>query len=191
MFAELYSPSDVDLAHREHKATCGPCSFAALVGEQVMAIMQLFPQFPERSFTNLVSMKSAFRRYGLSWERSTKMPTVGIVLISGPRRYYSRHWIAVKSNCVYEVGLQLWVPRRIWERDYLSALAASERTRASEWYVEYAFETYGVVQPQSLFKRQGSSTGAAASIDGEDGSHKPSNSRTRARLGDRLAGCAF
>jgi len=162
MFAELYSPSDVDLAHRVHKATCGPCSFAALVGEEVMAIMELFPQFPQRDFTNLVSMKSALRRYGISWERRTIIPIVGMVLISGPRRYYSRHWIAVKSNCVYEVGLQLWVPRKIWERDYLSALAASEGTRASQWYVEYAFEIGGALRPQSLFKRQGSSTGAPA-----------------------------
>lgn len=137
---QLYAPSDVEKAFMLFGATCGPCAFAAFMRKEVLEVRHYFPSFPERKYTNLPMMTDALASAGVYWERVREWPKQGLVLISGPRRYHSRHWIAVAGEFVYEVSLDTWLPRKLWERDFLPELAECYQSRASEWYVEAGLE---------------------------------------------------
>jgi hypothetical protein len=82
-----------------------------------------FPQLPEIQFTNLPMMGNALRSAGLQAERTQSWPQKGLVLLCGPERYYSRHWIAVCGDFLYEVSLDTWLPSSVWRRDFLPELA--------------------------------------------------------------------
>lgn len=147
----LYAPLDVTQAHRLHGANCGPASFAALVGRNVCEVMRYFPNFSEKPVTNIPRMHAALRDSGLRFRRETKnFPVDGLVLIqvegpwTAPRRapYEAprhRHWVSVRLDHVYEVNLESWVPRQVWEEDYLPALL-SRHEGATGWSITTVFE---------------------------------------------------
>jgi hypothetical protein len=133
--AALHSPRDIQEAYRKFGATCGPCAFAALIEKEVAEVIHLFPQFPEKQHTNLPSMKSALRAQGFRFHCTDGFPSFGLTLISGPERYYSRHWIAVRQGCVYDVNLDMWMPTVLWCRDVLPAIARADRWANERWYI--------------------------------------------------------
>lgn len=133
--AALRPPRDIQEAYQKFGATCGPCAFAALFEKEVAEIIALFPQFPEKQYTNLPSMKSAVRAQGFRFQCTNGFPSFGLTLISGPERYYSRHWIAVRQGCVYDVNLDMWMPTVLWCRDVLPAIARADRWTNEQWYI--------------------------------------------------------
>jgi hypothetical protein len=141
----LRSPRDVQEAYNRFGATCGPCAFAALLGKEVAEIIHLFPQFPEKQHTNIPSMKSALKRHGFRFEGTENFPSIGLTLISGPEKYYSRHWLAVRQGCVYDVNFEMWMPTVLWCRDVLPAIARADRWVREEWHIVQSL----VVVPES------------------------------------------
>lgn len=137
---DLYHPSDTRDAHVVYGANCGPCAFAAFVRRNVGEVMQLFPHFPEKQFTNVPAMERALRGLGLFWEKKRSSPKRGLLLVTGPQKYYSRHWIAVEGDFVYEVGLDMWVPFFLWKRDFRPVLAADLGIMPDELTIEIALE---------------------------------------------------
>jgi len=147
----LFAPLDVARAFELHGANCGPASFAALVGRNICEIMDLFPNFPERPFTNIPRMHSALRKTGLNFRRDTiDFPSNGLVLLqvngpwTAPKRIdyesaYHRHWVTVRWGHVYEVNLESWVPRQVWEEDYLPDLL-NRHEGSTGWSVRAVFE---------------------------------------------------
>ena len=78
----LFAPLDVRRAYRVHRANCGPASFAALVGRNVCDIMNLFPNFPEKPYTNIPRMHAALRETGIAFRRdSNRLPSDGLALL--------------------------------------------------------------------------------------------------------------
>lgn len=147
----LYAPLDVDRAYRLHRANCGPASFAALFGRDVCEVMGFFPGFRAKPVTNIPRMHAALRGSGVSFRREARrFPSDGLVLIQveGPWTAASRaafdaprhrHWVSVRLGYVYEVNLESWVPRQVWEEDYLPALVA-RHSGATGWSVSAVFE---------------------------------------------------
>ena len=143
MFAELNTlraPPDAMAAHRRFGATCGPCALAAALERNVADVIQHFPELHHKTFTNLPSMAHALRAAGISWSRCNDLPRAGLALMCGPQKYYSRHWIAVREQFVYEVCLDMWLPILVWRRDFLPVLAAEFDSLSRRWRVEAAFE---------------------------------------------------
>jgi len=125
-------------------------------------VVELFPSFPNKDFTNLRTMSQALRAAGVQWSRGRGMPSNGLALMSGRQRYYSRHWIAVAGPFVYEVLLQMWLPLFLWRRDFLPVLAADFGSNIEDWTVEAAFEiTGGQLQLTALFTPRGTETAQA------------------------------
>lgn len=137
---QLYAPYDVEQAFMLFGATCGPCAFAAFLRREVLEIRDFFPSFPERQFTNLPMMTRALDAAGLAWERVADWPKQGMALICGPEKYHSRHWIAVVGEFVYEVSLDTWLPRSVWERDFVPELARHHGSVPHEWRLEAGLE---------------------------------------------------
>lgn len=137
---QLYAPSDVEKAFLIFGATCGPCAFAAFLRKEVLEVRHYFPSFPERQYTNLPMMTKALASAGIRWEKVNQWPNQGLVLISGPEKYHSRHWVATTGEFVYEVSLDTWLPKKLWERDYLPELAKRHQSKASDWRVEAGLE---------------------------------------------------
>lgn len=144
----LYAPSDIEKAHRLYGATCGPCSLAALVRRDACDLRDVFPTFPETQFTNMPMMTRAIQSLGLSCSRTADWPQKGVALLCGPTDYHSRHWIAVQDNFVYEVSLDTWLPRIVWERDFLPELARHHNSTVSQWRLEAGFEILGLDQTE-------------------------------------------
>jgi hypothetical protein len=139
---QYYAPSDAAEANRLFGATCGPCSLAALLKRDVASVRHYFPTLPDVQFTNLPMMARALRTAGVGWKRISEWPRQGLVLLCGPERYHSRHWIAVHDDFLYEVSLDTWLPEAVWRRDFLPALALEFDSSAEEWDLEAAFEVW-------------------------------------------------
>lgn len=147
----LYAPRDTWKAHQLFGATCGPCALAAAIRRDVCELREAFPTFPEKQFTNLTMMAQAIRSLGLQGRRTIEWPTNGLALISGPERYHSRHWLAVHQDFVYEVSLETWLPRLLWERDFLPELAVRHNSRPEEWGLEAGIEISAAGHPEFPF----------------------------------------
>lgn len=139
---QLYAPSDVEQAFLLFGATCGPCSFAAFLKCDVLQVRDCFPTFPDRQFTNLPMMINALNSVGASWEKKPEWPSQGLALICGREKYHSRHWLAVYGEFVYEVSLDTWLPRKVWERDFLPELARHHNSEVFEWDIEAGIEVH-------------------------------------------------
>jgi hypothetical protein len=155
----LYAPKDIGKAHQLFGATCGPCSLAAAVRRDVCELREAFPTFPEKQFTNLPMMVQAIRSLGLQGRRTMEWPKHGLVLVSGPERYHSRHWLAVHHDFVYEVSLETWLPLLVWERDFLPELAIAHDCRPEEWWLEAGIEIGGSEHPELLLFQSGGDAG--------------------------------
>lgn len=147
---QLYAPSDVEQAFILFGATCGPCAFAALLRREVLEIRSFFPSFPERRFTNLPMMTRAIVSAGFACERVEDWPDQGLALICGPEKYHSRHWIAVAGEFIYEVSLDTWLPRFVWERDFLPELARHHNSYPHEWSLEAGLEVTDLVREEPV-----------------------------------------
>ena len=120
VFDELFAPSDLSEMARLLGVNCGPAAFAALTARNILDVIDLFPQYPERPWTSRTQMKSALKSSNLSWEAvNNAFPENGVCLVQfkGPWSNYSyrlaqvrhSHWIAVKRGFVYDVNWEGWL----------------------------------------------------------------------------------
>jgi hypothetical protein len=152
-FDDLVAPSDINLSFQLFNINCGPASLAALVGCNVLDIISLFPQYPEKPWTNRTQMKFAFEKARLTWQSIPGVfPDVGICLIqfNGPwskstyrlAQLRHTHWIAVRNGFVFDINWEGWLPRQIWEELIVDDLVKSRR-HCGGWSVltSYEFKT--------------------------------------------------
>lgn len=147
----LYAPKDTRKAYQLFGATCGPCSLAAATRMEVCDVRPAFPDLPESTFTNLPRMTKALRLLGIPFQKSPAWPSNGLVLVSGPERYHSRHWVAVHQDFLYEVNLDMWLPKALWEREFLPELAWQHGSEPCQWSLESAIEVLD--SANSLYSR--------------------------------------
>lgn len=139
---QLYAPRDIAEAYELFGATCGPCSLAAALRRDVREVRDAFPSFPVKQFTNLPMMVQAIKIMGLDGHRTAEWPQHGLALVCGPEKYHSRHWVAVHKDFVYEVSLDTWLPRIVWERDFIPELAKAHDSMPEQWALEAGIEIY-------------------------------------------------
>jgi hypothetical protein len=150
VFEELFAPPDLSEMARLLGVNCGPAAYAALAGRNILDVIDLFPQYPERPWTSRSQMKNAFRSSSLSWEEvHNTFPENGVCLVqfNGPWSNYSyrlaqlrhSHWIAVKNGFVYDVNWEGWLPMQNWEEVVLDELMRT-RKRCDGWGVLASYE---------------------------------------------------
>lgn len=159
--AILFNPSDVDEAHAEWGANCGPCSLAALLGCPVADVRGWFPAFPARPWVNPTTMKGALDAAGARWSltRRAMQPASGQVVefpvrglafvqFDGPwcapgapvtAAYRHTHWVAVSGSAVYDANARCWLTREDWVTDILPAILAATK-RATGWWCRTGIE---------------------------------------------------
>lgn len=119
-------PSDISQSAKLFRANCGPISFAALLGTQVIEVMRFFPQFPDRDYTNEGDMFYALESCGSTHEKWTGLPESGVALVqlegpwtgAGvplPSQLRYTHWIACLSGFVFDLNIGDWLLRTEWE----------------------------------------------------------------------------
>ena len=157
----LYNPPDVDEAHKQFGANCGPASFAALARKPVIDVMPFFPHFPERRWTTLGDMRCALRTAGISFQGTGKTaPRHGFALIQLERSEGTRpvhpmaalsltHWVAVSDDCFFDINWDGWLPKPVWTRLVFPELRRVHRG-VENWSVRSGIEVSGHPEPDSL-----------------------------------------
>jgi hypothetical protein len=91
-----FVPWDTEIARINFGANCGPAVFAAVTEREVCRVMQYFPHFPQRSWTNLTQMLRAFLEAGCGTQvQRCAAPSHGVALVQwlGPwteKQFFSR-----------------------------------------------------------------------------------------------------
>lgn len=116
----LYAPQDVDWSHARWGANCGPGALAAVLGVDVAAVREGFPQFPAKPWTTFTAMKSALRGVSTATYLSQTFPcpskrgldgghTLALVMVqwlgpwtepgvNGKWAFRHTHWVGVASK---------------------------------------------------------------------------------------------
>jgi hypothetical protein len=158
MPSSLYTPPDVDQAHAEWGANCGPAALAAIIGSPLAAVKDAFQRygFGQRGYCNPSQMVQAVRDLGHSAEltrhartgiRGREFPQHGVVFLQFtseyidclpiPAQYRLTHWIGMHSFggdslCVYDVNSG-WEPWQDWCVEVWPRLAAANRNATESW----------------------------------------------------------
>ena len=144
--AKFQPPKDVDSAHNEWKANCGPAAVAAILGRSVHSVRSAFPGFPAKPWTNVTTMKSALRSLGVEFAVvADKMPDHGLAFLQFNRpelptraQYRHTHWIAKSGLAVYDAGVDELMSGPRWDRTIGAELMAHHK--ADRVYVRYGIE---------------------------------------------------
>ncbi len=120
------TPPDIHQAIGVFNATCGPLSFAAVVGTFVIEIMRFFPEFPQRHYTTCGDMAYALRHCGAEFRAIGKaLPDTGLALIQieGPWTNHGApiaaqlrytHWVGLRGEYIFDSNLEDWIEREEW-----------------------------------------------------------------------------
>ena len=146
-----FVPWDIDVAHVNFGANCGPAAFAAVTQREVCRVMQYFPQFPDRCWTNLTQMLCAFAAAGYSARvEKYAVPSRGVALVQwlGPwtqKQFFSRwslnhtHWVGVEGDGIFDHNARCWQTFGAWSAGTAAELV-SEVPRATGWRIKYGVE---------------------------------------------------
>lgn len=119
-------PPDILQSARVFNATCGPISFAAVLGTFVCEVMRYFPEFPQRHHTTAGDMVYALKSCGAEFAHvGDQLPHTGIALIQleGPwtnpgapiaAQLSYTHWVGVRGDFVFDPNLEDWIERDEW-----------------------------------------------------------------------------
>lgn len=151
LMAPSFVPWDIEVARINFGANCGPAAFAAVTEREVCRVMQYFPHFPERPWTNLTQMLQALAVAGFnaSVERCVA-PSRGLALVQflGPwtaKQFFSRwslvhtHWVGVDGDWVFDHNACCWQTLAEWASGTAANLIA-EVPRATGWRIKYGVE---------------------------------------------------
>lgn len=146
-----FVPWDIDVARINFGANCGPAAFAAVTQREVCRVMQYFPHFPERRWTNLTKMLQAFADAGYATRvEKCAAPSRGVALVQwlGPwteKQFFSRwslvhtHWVGVADDWVFDHNACCWQPLDEWSAGIAAQLIA-EVPGATGWRIKYGVE---------------------------------------------------
>ncbi len=146
-----FVPWDIDVARINFGATCGPAAFAAVTEREVCRVMQYFPHFPDRRWTNLTQMLQAFASAGFTTRvEKCAAPTRGVALVQwlGPwtaKDFFSRwslvhtHWVGVEGDWIFDHNADGWQTAGEWSTGIAAELMA-EVPRATGWRIKYGVE---------------------------------------------------
>lgn len=149
--APLFVPWDIDVARINFGANCGPAAFAAVTQSEVCRVMQYFPHFPDRRWTNLTQMLRAFALAGYkTGVEKCAAPSRGVALVQwlGPwseKQFFSQwslvhtHWIGVEENWFFDHNAGCWQGFDEWSARTAPQLVA-EVPRATGWRIKYGVE---------------------------------------------------
>lgn len=119
-------PPDIQQSARIFNATCGPISFAAVLGTFVVEVMRYFPEFPQRHHTTAADMVYALQHCGAEFTPvDSTLPHTGVALIQleGPwtnpgspvvAQLSYTHWVALRGEYVFDSNLEDWIEREEW-----------------------------------------------------------------------------
>lgn len=149
--APLFVPWDIEVAHINFGANCGPAAFAAVTQREVCRVMQYFPHFPERCWTNLTQMVRAFGDAGYTTRvEKCAAPSRGVALVQwlGPwteKQFFSRwslfhtHWVGIHDDWIFDHNDCRWQTLTEWSVGTGARLIA-EVPRATGWRIKYGVE---------------------------------------------------
>ncbi len=159
-----HCPEDLDPLYRSHKANCGPATVAALLERNITDVIEYFPHFPRRPWTNINQMQKAFKNAGILVEKpiSRTCPDRGAVLVQfcGPwgdsttqssRALKNTHWIAIDCDFVYDINWNGWLPLQVWEAMIYSQFKLMN-PKISGWEVRSSLN-YSGRKPIALLSR--------------------------------------
>lgn len=141
-------PWDIEVARINFGANCGPAAFAAVTQREVCRVMQYFPHFPERRWTNLTQMLRAFDAAGfVTRVEKCVAPSRGVALVQwlGPwtkRQFYSRwslvytHWVGIDGDWIFDHNACCWQMLGEWSEGTAAELIA-EIPHATGWRIKY------------------------------------------------------
>ena len=99
----LYNPPDIDEAHEQWRANCGPCAVAAVLGRDMGKVRELFEPWP--GYSNPTLIRRAVERAGkrlLPATIETVETGLGFVQFEGPweaggarAAYRHTHWVGL------------------------------------------------------------------------------------------------
>jgi hypothetical protein len=166
-YEDLYAPSDVEEAHKNFGANCGPCALAAILGVLVRRVRRVFPEFDRKPWVTPSTMWTAIRLAGhTAIKRGSQWPTYGLAVIQwhgpwiepgGPGRaaYRYTHWVAVAETVeygrmVYDVNVRrewdqgpesdqrgAWVPLTWWDEEIAPRIMASIPRASGDWSLRW------------------------------------------------------
>lgn len=138
---DLFTPPDVEDAHRLWGANCGPAALAAMIGLPLAEVRHCFPDFP--GYTNFTLMQAALSLahridYWVGMQRWPGPGHYGVlqVQIEGPwtdigvppaAALPHTHWVAVEGDgLIYDINAG-WLTREQWDAAIVPALLSSHR----------------------------------------------------------------
>lgn len=151
LVAPSFVPWDIDVAGINFGANCGPAAFAAVTQREVCRVMQYFPHFPDRPWTNLTQMLQALAAAGLRASvKKCESPSRGLALVQwlGPwteKQFFSRwslvhtHWVGVEGEWIFDHNACCWQTMGEWAAGTAADLL-TEVPRATGWRIKYGVE---------------------------------------------------
>lgn len=163
-------PPDILQSERAFNATCGPISFAAVLGTFVIEVMRYFPEFPQRHHTTAADMVYALKNCGAEFTHAgEQLPHTGMALIQMegpwtkpgvpvPAQLCYTHWIGVRGDYIFDPCLEDWIERDEWlaqgAMQWMSAVKGCSGFRVREAYSviprAFQFWPYGRVPSRRL-----------------------------------------
>ncbi len=163
-------PPDILQSGRMFNATCGPISFAAVLGTFVCEVMRFFPDFPQRHHTTAADMVHALKMCGAEFTHvANQLPHTGVALIQleGPwtnpgapvtAQLLYTHWVGVRGDFIFDPCLEDWIERDEWlangAKQWMSAVKRCSGFRVRDGYSvvprPFQFWPYGRVPARQL-----------------------------------------
>lgn len=155
---DLYEPTDIDAAHAQWKANCGPCSLAAILKKDVNDVRQFLNGFDKRGYMNPTHMKEALHLAGQHFTIKKTIPTFGLAFIQftgtwtkpgAPiaAAYRHTHWVGVAHpkpfwTFLYDVNIEggQWVEKMWWEENVLPLIADAHKGADGKYFIRTAIE---------------------------------------------------
>lgn len=151
MTPPLFVPWDIEVARINFGANCGPAAFAAVTQREVCRVMQYFPHFPERQWTNATQMLRALSAAGYRTRiEKCATPSHGVALVQwlGPwtaKDFFSRwslihtHWVGVDGEWIFDHNACGWQTVAEWVT-FTAAEIIREIPSATGWRIKYGIE---------------------------------------------------
>ena len=129
-----YEPPDVQAAHEQWGATCGPCAFAAVNGITLAQARRCFPLVTlRRTWVNPTQMRHALDLLGQPYTvhgaaSRPAEPQLVLIQFGGPWllpsvppavAYRYTHWVAFRPSdrAVWDANLGWWTTEREWKAE--------------------------------------------------------------------------
>lgn len=157
---------DMEAAHEEWGANCGPSALAAITCRTLAMVRPHMGDFEKKGYTNPTLMFAALRSMGVRFEHRRNEPQLwpvyGLARIQwhGPwmdpgvpirARYRQSHWVAAMRRGKTDIGIfdcnalangTGWGALADWERVMVPAITAEIPRANGEWSITHSIGVY-------------------------------------------------